>query len=347
MKIGVLTFHWANNYGAVLQAYALTTYLRQSGHEAELIDYVPRRTVRVTRLFNIYKMRFNELRKTQIFKRFQRQLPLSAKTYHTHKELYRAGAHYDAVIAGSDQIWNKSFLMRAEKRPTPSYYLDFVPPNVRRLSYAASFGTNELTEGMRRYGVAELRHFDAVSVRESNAVEMLAQEGIAAVLVCDPTLLWSAKEYEPIMEKEEACDRVNVFNFMLRTERKSSVRTQEYVLNHCFEGASHLGAKPITVGKWLRQIQNCDFVVTDSFHCTVFAILFHKPFLAINDRNCSMNSRISTLTRRLGLQHRVIDEYNPERIREIVQAQDIDWAYVDEQRKLWAEDSAAFLRENL
>ena len=149
------------------------------------------------------------------------------------------------------------------------------------------------------------------------------------------------------MARETVRNRVDVFNFMLRTTRESSRLTQAYALEHCFAGRSHMGRAPIAVGHWLRKLQQCDFVVTDSFHCVVFAILFHKPFLAVNDRDCPMNARIKTLTQRLGLEHRVVEEYDPERIEQIVRAQDIDWEYADEQRRLWAAESATFLQENL
>lgn len=347
MKIGVMTFHWANNYGAVLQSYALTTHLRRNGHQAELINYIPRRAIWTMRFFDLYLKRFENLKKIPIFKNFQKKLPLSPKAYYNHKDLLSAGGRYDAVITGSDQIWNESFLMTAEKTPTASYYLDFVPPNVRRLSYAASFGTNEITENLRRYGVVHLKQFDAVSVRENNAVEMLAQEDVAATSVCDPTLLLSAEDYASLVEKKPSDGKVDVFNFMLRTKRESSTQSEAYVLNHCFKDSSHLGAKSITVGQWLWKLQHCDFVVTDSFHCTVFAILFHKPFLAVNDRNCSMNARIKTLTQRLGLENRVIEEYDPVRIEQIVADDHMDWNYADQQRSRWAAESTRFLQENL
>lgn len=347
MKIGVMTFHWATNYGAALQSYALVKHLQQTGHDAELIGYLPKALMWKLRLFDVYLKRFANIRRIGKFKSFQKMLTVSDKTYTSHKALCRMQKRYDAVIAGSDQIWNESFLMTAERSPTASYYLDFVPPGVRRLSYAASFGTNVLTDNLVKYGVSELKQFDAVSVREENATAMLAQEGIHAVAVCDPTLLIDPRDYEAILERGANGAKVDVFNFMLRKGRESSDQTEAYVLSHCFADRSYLEKNILTVEQWLWRLKNCAFVVTDSFHCTVFAILFHKPFLAVNDKNCSMNARIKTLTERLGLEHRVVDRFDPDRIGQIIAAQDIDWESVDEKRHQWAAESAQFLRENL
>ncbi len=347
MKIGVMTFHWATNYGAALQAYALVQHLRQSGYDAEDINYLPKRAMRRLRFFDFYLRRFTNIKRAGKFKSFRKRfLTVSEKTYACHKDLCKIGTTYDAVIAGSDQIWNESFLLTAEKVPTPSYFLDFVPEKVLRISYAASFGTNELTEMLLKYGVPELKNFYAVSVREENAVQMLQQAGVSAVTVCDPTLLIEPQDYATIVAATNDCIKTDVFNFMLRKGR-SSDDTEKYVINECFPNASNLGNGILTVEQWLWKLMNCDFVVTDSFHCTVFAILFHKPFIAVNDRDCSMNARIKTLTRRLGLEDRVVDAFNPEKIRKIVEFEAIDWDSVDEKRHQWAKESAQFLREHL
>lgn len=348
MKIGVMTFHWATNYGAVLQAYALVKYLCQSGHDAEDINYLPKRIMRRLRFFDFYLRRFTNIKRAGKIKSFRKKfLTVSKKNYGCHKDLCNMGAAYDAVIAGSDQIWNDSFLTTAEKTVTPSYYLDFVPENVPRLSYAASFGTNELTRNILEYGIPELRKYRWVSVREENAVSMLRQAGISAAAVCDPTLLLEPEDYAPITAAVGRGRKTDVFNFMLRKGRSSSDNTEKFVLSECFPHGTQLGSGILTVEQWLWKLKHCDFVVTDSFHCAVFAILFHKPFLAVNDKDCPMNARIRTLTRRLGLEHRVVEAFEPERIRQITGSMDIDWAGVDEKRRQWAGESARLLQTHL
>lgn len=348
MKIGVMTFHWATNYGAVLQSYALVKCLKEMGYEAEDINYLPRETMLKLRFFDLYLRRFANIKRSSIFKKFRKNvLTVSKKTYGSNRTLHGITNEYDAIITGSDQIWNKSFLMTAEKKPTPSYFLDFVPENVLRISYAASFGSNELSEEVKKYGLPELRKFHAVSVRENNAVGLLGAEGIPAKAVCDPTLLLEPASYAEIIKPLDENDRVELFNFMLRTGRDSTDKTNQYMVDSLFAGKKSLGEAIIPVEDWLWKLKNSDFVVTDSFHCVVFSIIFHKPFLAINDKNCAMNARIRTLTERLGLAHRVLEEYDTEKIRKIVADQEFDWKSVDEKRRAWADESKEFLIQSL
>lgn len=336
MKIGVMTFHWAANYGAALQSYALVKQLQDMGHDAEDIDYLPVRTMRRLRFFDLYLRRFENIQRSTKLRSFRKKhLTLSSKKYHSSRDLRISLLPYDAVIAGSDQIWNESFLMTSEKTPNTSYYLDFVPKDVLRLSYAASFGINTITDNLREFAVPELRKFDIVSVREENAVELLAREGIEAEIVCDPTLLLEPQAYEQIYGGVTSTP-VRLFNFMLRKGRESSDRTQAYVKDVLFKDASNIGRGIVTVERWLYLLKNCEFVVTDSFHCTVFAILFHKPFIAVNDKNCSMNARIRTLAQKLGLSHRVIEEYDEQKINQLVNNREIDWDAVDAARRQWA-----------
>lgn len=349
MKIGIMTFHWAVNYGAVLQSYALIRHLRQAGYDVCDINYLPRRTIRKMRFFDIYFRRFAELKKIPPFRRFQKKyLRLSPKTYGCYKELLKIQNEYDAVIVGSDQIWNDSFLMGAEKgEPALSYFLDFLPANVPRLSYAASFGANELSKGIKEYAIPALKKFHAISVRENNAVGLLADEGIVAMTVCDPTLLLKPDDYETIIQGCRREENVALFNFMLRRGERSSDDTEAFLKNQVFAEKTRLGTDILSVERWLWALKNSDFIVTDSFHCVVFAILFHKPFLAVNDKNCAMNARIKTLVEKLGLEHRVIDCFDQEKILEIVKDDAFDWALVDSKREQWAAESAAFLCQAL
>ena len=234
--------------------------------------------------------------------------------------------------------------MTAEKRPTLSYFLDFVPCDRCRISYAASFGTNEISKNLRMYAVSELEKFDLITVREDNAVEMLKKFGIKALPVCDPTLLLSQDDYSNIIAAANKPKKVSVFNYMLRRGRDSTDKTDEYIVKRVFNGRSNLGKCIVKPEEWVYLIKHCDFVVTDSFHGTVFAILFHRPFIAINDVNCSMNARISTLLYNLGLKDRMIEVYNEDTINKIIDSK-IDWDQVDTKRDNWAKISSNLLVE--
>lgn len=346
-KIGVLTFHWAANYGAVLQAYALLKYLNDNGYDAEDVDYRPLRVMAKLKFFELYLRKIENIKRSLKINTFPKKfLKLSKHKYYNYSELHRTNGKYDVLICGSDQIWNESFLMTAEKNPVPSYYLGFADDKTERISYAASFGTNALSENLKKYGVAELKKYSAVSVREENAVELLKNEGVDAVAVCDPTLLVEPEDYYAITDSCKKCDKVDVFNFMLRKGRESTDKTDMYVRNK-YSDKKLFNNRIVTVEQWLYSIKNSDFVVTDSFHCTVFSILFHKPFLAINDINCPMNARIRTLTQKLGLEDRVLEAYDEEKIESIISQSSIDWESVDKRRRDWANNSAVFLKDSL
>lgn len=343
-KIGIITFHWAANYGAVLQAYALQKCLEQFKVSVEDINYLPKRNMMTLTFFDLYLRRFENIKKAKVVKKFRNKyLRLSSEHYFTNADLFKCQNKYDYVITGSDQIWNESFMMTAEKKVTLSYYLNFISDNNKRISYAASFGTNTITANIENFGIPELKKFKAVSVREENAVSMLNRYGINAFFVCDPTLLIPPENYDYIIKNRTDDRTVNIFNYLLRRGRESSDLTEKYIIQDIFKDMSHLDKKILRVEDWLWKIKSCDLVLTDSFHCTVFAILFHKPFISINDKNCSMNARIQTLCKRLGLEHRILEYYDENKIKEIIKNDNINWKEVDKKIKEWSRESIKFL----
>lgn len=347
MKAGILTFHWAGNYGAVLQAYALQKFLKSNKVDAEDINYLPSRCIWMLRVFDVINHRFcKNMAKSMVCKRFVRKwLAVSNQSYHSYVDLKKSATKYEAFITGSDQVWNQSFLMTAEKQPTLSYYLDFVPTEKKRLSYAASFGTNTLQDEIIKYGIPALKKYDFVSVREENAVDMLYAHGVDATVVCDPTLLLDRKDYESLLSSDNK--RVELFDFILRDKLESSKRTIAYLQQGAYQGKSMLKNSVKEVTEWIRLIRDCDVVVTDSFHCTVFAILFHKHFIAINDVKSGMNARINTLCGKLGLENRILDHYDPNEIDRLLADKQYDWDEVDRKRIEWAKASGEKLLKAL
>jgi len=117
--IGTITFHWATNYGAVLQAYALQKYLQSLDVDTEIIDYVPKRIAIIERMSWMKNFRFREFRKEQLIKDFRKnELRLSKKHYYNNRMLFELENQYDCIVVGSDQVWNYGFTMNAEKKPT-------------------------------------------------------------------------------------------------------------------------------------------------------------------------------------------------------------------------------------
>lgn len=325
MNIGITTFHWANNYGAVLQAHAMQTVLRGRGHSVELIDYRARRPVPfLRRWFSLsprgWQLKREANQKAAAFETFRRQhLVRSPQALYSPDELSSVRDRYDLVITGSDQVWNPKWL---EQSPgfADLYFLGFAGPKTKRISYAASLGhasTTTLTPEWQRDLGERLRGLDAISVREASGVGLVQQLSGRedAVQVSDPTLLLPADHYRPLLGPAKV-RRPYLFSFLLhgrdddanevaaeiaqrrqlqivRCNSTKTSRTPGYVL-------------PDPAG-WLRCVHDAEFVVTNSFHCTVFCLLFQVPFLSvlIGGELGSMNSRLVDLLRPLGLESRM------------------------------------------
>ena len=126
MKVGTITFHWVNNYGAVLQAYALQQYLLSKGFDTQIIDYRPRLVILRQYFLALKSREFPFFKQEKQLKNFRKKyLNLTKKSYPTNNSLKKEHFLFNAIIAGSDQIWNESFTLRAEGKPTLSYFLNF------------------------------------------------------------------------------------------------------------------------------------------------------------------------------------------------------------------------------
>ena len=239
MKTGILTFHYAHNYGAALQAYALREAVRKLGHECHILNYRNRniqasyeRTLRKKRVFYLTRhlspvinnwkwnrdipfMRVSWEKQHDEFEKFSGSFITEHEsgTYYDSAELVRKveGESFDALIAGSDQIWNKSLTGGFD----PVYFLDF-PYGGRKISYAASTGSGSLTPEYEEYLRRVLRPFSAVSLREESlASDIRRKLGINAESVLDPSLLLEQNEYIPLMCKERLTDKPFVFVYFV------------------------------------------------------------------------------------------------------------------------------------
>ena len=201
MKIGIITFHWGANHGAVLQAYALSEYLlTRYDADVEIIDYCPANNEIV--LKNVFKSKriksivkkIQELRKDIKIRPFRKKLNLT-KRYYSNAELIQSNLNYDILITGSDQVWNPFFLLNGEGRVTPIYFLNFGNPNVKKISVSASFGSEEYPAECKKIILPLLKDFCDISVRENSGKKILNEMGIHSTLTADPTALLSRERY--------------------------------------------------------------------------------------------------------------------------------------------------------
>lgn len=314
MKIAVITFHWSTNYGAVLQAFALQTYLSKQGHNVEIIDYYPDRYKK--NLLNAFKTkhlsaipnRIKEISKEKAIAHFRNKALKTTRHFSKSKELSVISESFDCFICGSDQIWNPSFTQYAERKCSFAYFLDFVPADKIIASYAGSFGVSSYPEHLINSIGDKFRKFDFISVREKTGVDIVKKCGINEVsLVPDPTLLLDAQDYLPYLAKDSNV-KPYAFLYMLHGMKISNdSEISQYLKNSKLD---MIVPDNYTIEQWLTAIYTSEIVVTNSFHGIVFSILFNKKFIALTIDGSGMNDRIHTLLERLGLSSRVYDGKN-------------------------------------
>lgn len=344
-KIASITFHWAANYGAVLQAFALQKFLKNKGFETEIIDYIPFRIWAISCLMSLKKRDFSFFKKSFKFRKFKKEnIVVSKRKYFNNKSLFKAGNNYSAVICGSDQIWNKAFTTRAEGKPTLSYFLNFAGQNTKRISYATSFGATELDKKTTNLFECELQKFSAISVRENTAKQILSNIGIESQVVVDPTLLIDQKDYSLLLKDKNYGTEFDVLTYIIHSNQTKANEINNYVTEK-YNGSNYI-IKDCDIYEWLLRIKNSKIVVTNSFHGTVFSLIFHKPFITVAVPGSGMNDRLTTLLSSVELSERFLEDFNKETIDELIE-KDINWQEVDEKINDLRGLSAEFLLEAL
>ena len=326
MKIGLLTFHCAQNYGAVLQCYATQEFLKSKGYEIEVIDYRPDYLLRPYRLFNTKRLVCgNPITSTinlvkeliQFPRRCYRQWAYHrfAKKYLTlSKTVTKAliPSHYDTYIVGSDQIWNPKLTHGFDD----AYFCRFAFPkgDKRYIAYAASMEAKELSPEARQYYQEVLKDFDAVSVREGDLAQLLQPlTPLQITQVLDPTLMadpciWNAFATRHFTKKKYVViyqGRSNKASERVAKNIAKQVGGEVFILSTWFSlsrGESHQNIGP---EEFVDVIRHAACVITTSFHGTAFSIIFNRPFYTIR-MNDGADTRSQSLLESLNLQDRMI-----------------------------------------
>lgn len=311
MKIGITTIHHVNNYGAVWQAYALSRFVTNLGHDVEVIDFRPQVAVDFYRQPLIKNRRPNLKRAilSMVFQNFiRKRLPLGPSLCTTTAQLTAAANRYDALIAGSDQIWctgEGSF-----RGYEPNFFLDFCQnPKVRKISYAASAGnTKDFAEHTSTIAKS-LAAFSSISVRdESTSALVKKASGLDATLVLDPTFL---HDFQEIVGNTSLGNDLVIF--AENPERFASIASSIAQKHGCrivaigkpcsVAHANHQIVSPIA---WLRYIKGAKAVLTDFFHGTALSLHFGRPILV--SAPSYKTKKITDLLKRVNLQHLFIDD---------------------------------------
>lgn len=346
MRIGIATFgDSSNNYGQLLQCWALQEYLRLGEHDPYLIRMTAANDIqlwkRIARNLTPSKITYwlSGQRKKDAAQRAkntqddaardfwgfaQSEISISDGHYSCHEELVANPPEADAYICGSDQVWG----LPLNTPDAQSWYLDFGDPNVRRIAYAASAGRDLSERELPRF--AELvGKLDAVSVRERTLADTCKQLGIEAEVTLDPTLLLEASEYRKLADHVEESIRPSVpylFAYVLNVETADDIHWKNvsaFVRERCLDvvpvySSGYIAAHNVisgyerylpTIYQWLRLVDGANCVLTTSFHGTVFSILFEKPFIVtpLAGRAAS-NDRLVSLLEPLGLSARMYTE---------------------------------------
>lgn len=343
MKIGIMTFHWAINHGALLQAFSLQRFLIDNipNSNVIIINYYPRKyDKRIRRIFSSPNPiaiinNLKEYKKERRIRAFRNSLKMTERYYST-EELCDNLTDEDVLICGSDQIWNEYYTLHGENKVTTAYFLPFCP-NAVHISYAASFGSMAIKPETEKIIKPLLDRFDAISVREQSGVSILRNLNIQSELVCDPTFLIDTDMF---ISKEK-----NINNTTVKLILRKQNREIQELINEAMKVVSAdnkiVNIEGYSVPKWLSSIRDASFLVTNSFHGMVFALKFHTPFIVISESGSrsGMNDRFTTLLNTLGLNDRLIKSKEQ---MDVIHKR-IDWCQTDEKIKGYSLKSKEYL----
>lgn len=340
-----LTFHYPKNYGAFLQAYSLVYKIEN----CSCINFIPNYTYLVgPRLKKVpllwrFLALYRKINKTSSLFSEYSALP-KTKYYGNVKALQQGFDKPVNFIVGSDQVWNPRFISERED----AYFLNFGSPSSKRISYAASLGMKQWPKEFEQRVLPMLKRFDAISVREESSVPYLTSLGLKDVVcVCDPTILHKGDFYREQFKGANALTEKYTFVYKIREvipEAVSALFTDNVVTVNLQDKKTI-----VSVTEWLSNIDNAEFVVTDSFHCAIFCILFHKPFLVLPNlsHGKGMNERFATLLGKTNLEYRCLTcEETTSEVQEKLN-RPIDWAHVDAVLEEWRTYSANWLKKAL
>ena len=372
MKIGILTQPLHNNYGGLLQNYALQQVLKGLGHEVETVDWMPasagaiktwlwrkKETLlsivlkdreRPRYLLTDKEQKIISRNTHQFIERYISVCPSIAENEEEFRSIDEAHK-YQAYVVGSDQVWRPNY------NPfQTAMFLDFVErKDVKRIAYAASFGTSawEFSQQMTEECALLARKFDLITVREKSGVDMCREYlGVEAIHVLDPTMLLGRKDYERVVVAEnEPVSKGTLFHYILDPsdekealiERMSANLGLNYftIMPKCqAENRTKWDVKNRiedcifpSVTSWLRGFMDAEMVIIDSFHGAVFSIIFNKPFWVIANSKRG-NARFESLLGMYGLEDRMIASGDT-----IDWKKEINWNRVNEIREKEKEKS--------
>ena len=345
------------NYGGILQNWALQQVLKSLGHDPVTIDAYERYST-PHYVYNCIRVLLQRLQgkrraipkrykgslRNELMGQFVEQRIAKTRVMWDYNRSIVRRYHLDGLLVGSDQVWRADY----NGSRIEDMYLRFAEGlPLRRVAYAASFGidTWDYSPEQTAACAALAQQMDAISVREESGVELCREHlGVDAKCVLDPTLLLDAQAYLPVIDSDWHEDEPYLAVYCLdMTPAKEAfcnrlAKQQGLTVQYYSAGWK----ATLTVEQWLAMFQQATMVVTDSFHGTVFSILFHKDFYTLCNPDRG-NTRTSGLLFKLGLEDCLLSDMEP---KEPIM-RDRDWADVDSRLDALRKDSVGFLKEAL
>ena len=328
MNIGILTFYNTINYGALLQGYALNKKINQLGENCEIVRYEceaitkkeqPMELKNIKNIKDLIKfitLKSSEERKLSKFKEFSNKNIKYSRNLYNKKNVNDLCDDYDLFVVGSDQVWNLNIT-----DGDYTYFLDFERNNKKKNSYAASFGYENVPKNYEEKSKQYLNEFNNITVREqsgSNIIKQLNNKEVPVVL--DPTMLLTAEEWNEISDfnyKEEKYillyfihNKKETFKFARELSKKTGLKLV-YISISPKPAFGMDNIRDASPEEFLGLVKNAEYIITGSFHGTVFSINFNKQFFFEIDKNKgNYNTRIKNLVELLDLEDRAIQDNN-------------------------------------
>lgn len=356
MKIGIVTQVINLNYGGILQNYALQTILKKLGHDPITFDFRQRfslwkcclitcKTIYLLfipnrrRKFSIYPKQREQDDKISSF--VDNNLLLTAPIVKYSKGLIDRH-QIEVIIVGSDQVWRPCY-----NRFILDMFLNFSKrSDIKRIAYAASFGVDnwEYSSKLTKKCKLLVKHFLAISVREKSGVDLCRiYLDTSAKCVLDPTLLLRKDDYESLCKDIPLNAKGKLMVYLLDfSEQKikfiNDIAIAKKLEVELFSASDNIS---LSVEQWISKFRDADFIISDSFHGTVFSIIFQKEFISIANSTRGL-SRFTSLLSQMSLEDHLISD-----LSNSTQYQPIDWISVNSKIDTLRNQSIEFLTDNI
>lgn len=324
-KIGLMTWHHAENYGTAFQAYALKTLIEQQGYKVDLINYRRLNSAPIS-VPNIRLLILSQIRYLlkRIFKRKKKEFNFKKETFndfydskftYTHECKYnqdfeKLNSEYDGFVCGSDQIWGPNWF-------DGRYFLDFVKNPNKLIAYAPSIGVASITNSEVKYLMkGQISRFPNLSIREKNGCELIAEliDRKDIINALDPVIMLNSSDWEKLEEPFELKDKYALIFFLANNNENISISIKNAIAKglkpvvlHCTQtdDTKFSNTDELSPCQLLSCIHGADYIYTDSFHIAVLSIVYHRQFITfqkqMSGNGKSQYKRITDLLTRLNI----------------------------------------------